>query len=335
MSMNRVLVTGGGGFIGQSLVRALVARNTEVVVLGRHPYPELQAIGVTCLQGDIRDAAAVDAAVRGCNTVFHVAAKAGIWGPRQEYFDINTRGTTNVLVACWHWNVPTLVYTSTPSVVFDRHDIAGGDESLPYASKPLCHYAASKIQAEQAVLAANSENLRTVAIRPHLVWGPGDRNLIPRLLERGRTKQLKIVGSGTNRVDITYIDNVVYAHLLAAENLQISGTAAGQAFFVGQQEPVVLWNWINALFERVGIAPVTCRVPFSLAYAAGAVMEAAYTALRKDEEPHMTRFVAHQLARSHWFSHKRLHEVLGYREQVSTQQGVEQLVNWLGCSQKI
>ncbi len=329
MITGKVVVTGGGGFIGKALVKALLAEGAHVIVIGRHPYPDLQEVGVSCLQGDIRDRGFLLRAFAGCTTVFHVAAKAGIWGPKSEYFAINTTGTENVINACLHNQVANLIYTSTPSVVFDRTSIEGGDESLPYARRPLCHYAASKIAAEQAVLDANGDQLRTVAIRPHLVWGPGDRNLIPRLLDRGRAGMLKIVGSGRNRVDIAYIDNVVDAHLLAAKNLREAGTAAGQAFFIGQKEPVVLWDWINELFVRENIPPVKKHVPFSLAYMVGGGLEMAATLTGKAEEPRMTRFLAYQLAHSHWFSHQKAEKILGYREKVTSQVGMERLNVWL------
>ncbi|MGD9947414.1 MAG: NAD-dependent epimerase/dehydratase family protein [Desulfobulbus sp.] len=329
MITGRVVVTGGGGFIGKALVKELVKQGGDVVVIGRNPYPDLQAMGVSCLQGDIRDLDFLYQAFAGCGTVFHVAAKAGIWGPKKEYFAINTIGTQNVISACLHNQVPNLIYTSTPSVVFDGEDIAGGDESLPYARNPLCHYAASKIAAEKAVLGINREQLRTVAIRPHLVWGPGDHHLIPRLLDRGREGALKKVGSGRNLVDIAFIDNVVHVHLLAAKNLQGEGTAVGQAFFIGQKEPVVLWKWINELFAQMGIDPVTSRVPFPLAYIVGGCLEVAATLTGRLEEPKMTRFLAHQLAHSHWFSHGRAENILGYKEKIASKVGMERLLAWL------
>ncbi len=333
-SMNRVLVTGGGGFIGLALVRELCRRGVEVVVLGRHRYPDAVAAGATCLQGDIRDPAVVSRAAAGCDTVFHVAAKAGIWGPFQEYFGINVTGTLNVLAACRKQGVQALVYTSTPSVVFDGHDLEGVDESVPYATKPLCHYATTKILAEQQVLQADSETLRTTAIRPHLVWGPGDTNLIPRLMARGREGSLRIVGKGSNMVDIAYIDNVVHAHLLAAENLHTTATAAGLAFFLGQQEPVSLWSWINELFVRMDVPEVTARLSLPKAKAVGWLLEKVYEVLQLEREPKMTRFLAEQLALSHWFSKDRATNLLGYREQVSTQQGVERLVHWLNAGKQ-
>ena len=327
--MRKAVVTGGGGFIGKALVQALVARGIDVAVVGRSRYPDLDALGVRCLQGDIRDQRFVDQAFAGCDTVFHAAAKAGVWGPRHEYFSINLEGTANVIASCRKNGVPRLVYTSTPSVVFAQHDLEGADESTPYATSPLCHYAASKILAEQKILGANGSALQTIAIRPHLVWGPGDHHLIPRLLTRGRERALKIIGTGGNRVDITYIDNVVHAHLLAADNLGSTGSAAGHAFFIGQKEPVVLWSWINALFARMEIPVVRKAVPFPVALTAGAVLEGLSATLGRSEEPRMTRFLAYQLAKSHWFSHRKAEQMLGYQPVVSTESGLDRLVAWL------
>ena len=327
--MNRVLVTGGGGFIGLALVQALCRQGVAVRVLGRHVYPAVRAAGADCMQGDISDLEVVTRAAAGCGTVFHVAAKAGIWGHFQEYYATNVLGTLNVLAACRKQNVGRCVYTSTPSVVFDGRSLEGADESLPYAEKTLCHYAATKILAEQQVLQANSDRLRTAAIRPHLVWGPGDTNLIPRLMARGRAGKLKIIGDGRNLVDIAYIDNVVHAHLLAAENLATTATAGGQAFFIGQQEPVNLWDWINALFDRMDVPQVIEKVSLGRAKTVGWLLEKVYSGLQISREPPLTRFLAEQLALSHWFSKDSAEKLLGYKEQVATGQGLECLALWL------
>ncbi|MCI5120285.1 MAG: NAD-dependent epimerase/dehydratase family protein [Candidatus Electrothrix sp. AUS4] len=324
-----VLVTGGGGFIGLALVQELCRQGRAVRVLGRHRYPAAEAAGAVSLLGDIRNLESVRRAVQGCDTVFHVAAKAGIWGPFHEYYSINVLGTLNVIAACQESGIGNLIYTSTPSVVFDGHDLQGADESLPYSSRPLCAYASTKILAEQQVLRNNSESLRTAAIRPHLVWGPGDTNLIPRLMARGRKQSLRIVGNGKNQVDIAYIDNVVHAHLLAAENLAGQGAAAGQAFFIGQQEPVQLWSWINELFARMEIPTVTSQLGLDAAKSIGWLLEKGYALLGKTQEPKMTRFLAEQLAMSHWFSKKKAETLLGYREKISTEVGMERLVRWL------
>jgi nucleoside-diphosphate-sugar epimerase len=252
-----------------------------------------------------------------------VAAKAGVWGKRSEYERVNVQGTLNCVQACRENSVPALVYTSTPSVVFDGRDINGGDETLAYARRPLCQYAVTKILAEQHVLTANSPALKTVAIRPHLVWGPGDPHLLPRLIARARAGRLKIIGNGLNRVDITYIDNVVEAHILAAQNLLESATAAGQAFFIGQEEPVYLWHWINTLLATAGLNRIEKRIPYQAAYLLGLALEGAYRFIRVSREPPMTRFVAQQLARSHWFNHEKAKKVLGFRDVVSIPEGMD------------
>ncbi|PIE55869.1 MAG: 3-beta hydroxysteroid dehydrogenase [Desulfobulbus propionicus] len=330
--MKNVLVTGGGGFIGQGIVRALLARGLRVAVFGRNRYPEIEALGAECIVGDLRDLEEVRQAVMGRDTVFHVAAKAGIWGASREYHDINVGGTVHVIRACQESGVAALVYTSTPSVVFAGKNIEGGEETLPYGRRPLCAYARTKIEAERLVLAASTAELRTTAIRPHLVWGPGDRHLIPRLLERGRNGQLRIVGDGGNRVDISYIENVVHLHLLAAESLHGDGAAAGEAFFIGQERAVNLWDWINTLFRRLDIAPVRRRVPLVIAYLAGWTLEGVYALARWQEEPKMTRFLALQLARSHWFDHSKAKRLLAYQEQVGMEEGLDRLVSWLQTS---
>ncbi len=327
--MQRVIVTGGGGFVGKAVVRLLMARGIGVTVIGRNDYPEVRQMGATVARGDIRDQQFLATVFRDHDTVFHVAAKAGIWGDYQDYFSINVQGTENVLAACRASGIRRVVYTSTPSVVFRGGDLAGVDEGAPYADRFLCHYAATKVLAEKMVLGANGRKLLTTALRPHLVWGPGDTNLIPRLLARGRSRQLKIVGAGENLVDISYIDNVATAHLLAAENLENSASAAGQAYFISQGEPVNLWRWINELFTRLGIPRVTSQVSFGKAYAAGFVFEKLYSLLGRSEEPPMTRFLAEQLAKSHWFSLEKARRDFGYRPEVSTAEGVDRLVAWL------
>jgi len=330
----KALVIGGGGFVGSAIVRQLVHKGHEVAVFGRNHYPNLEKFDVRQFQGDILDSDLLIRSMPGFDTVFHTAARAGIWGPKYEFEQTNVTGTRNVLGACFASSIETLVYTSTPSVVFNRSDLNGADETVPYARQYLCYYASSKAVAEQMVLASNSEVLKTCAIRPHLVWGPGDPHLIPRLVERGKKKQLKIVGNGCNLVDISYIDNVAESHILAAENLNSSATAAGNAYFISQGEPVNLWNWINELFASLGIEPVTRKVGFGSAYALGTLLEGIHMWFNMDKEPKMTRFLAEQLAKSHWFSIDKARRDLGYAPRVSTSSGLERVVEWLSATQK-
>ena len=327
--MRYAIVTGGGGFVGLALVKALRLMNIQVSVVGRHRYLEVEEVGGVCMVGDLRDGDFLKSAFAGADTVFHVAAKAGVWGDWQDYFGINVTGTENVIAACKHNNIPRLIYTSTPSVVFNQGHLCGVDETAPYATEVLCHYARSKIMAEILVLEANDLLLNTVALRPHLIWGPGDTNLIPRLLERGRKKQLKIVGDGTNMVDISYIDNVVDAHIKAAINLELYGTAAGEAFFISQGEPVNLWDWINELFIALNRPLVVRRVSFKTASFVGNVLELLYTFFRIKSEPKMTRFVAEQMAKSHWFSIDKAKDILRWHPQVSTSEGMNRMVKWI------
>lgn len=327
----KALVVGGGGFVGSAIVRQLVDTGIEVGVFGRNHYPHLEELAVRQFQGDMLDSDLLIRAMQGYDTVFHVAAKAGIWGAKNEFEQTNVIGTRNVLGACFASSVQSLIYTSTPSVVFNRRDLAGVDESIPYAARFLCYYASSKAMAEQMVLAANSEVLKTCAIRPHLVWGPGDPHLIPRLVERGKRQQLKIVGNGNNLVDITYIDNVADAHILAAENLNSSATASGNAYFISQGEPVNLWNWINNLFLRLGIEPVRKKIGFETAYAVGTLLEGIHLWFGMEKEPRMTRFLAEQLAKSHWFTINRARRDLGYVPRISTSEGLERVVKWFSA----
>ena len=324
--MNKVLITGGGGFVGSAIVRQLRARDISCTVVGRNNYPELAAIGVTCRAGNICDREFMRECCRGMDTVFHVASLAGIWGQWQDYYVTNVIGTENIIAGCRSARVTSLVYTSTPSVVFNQHSIHNGDESLPYADRFLCHYARSKVMAERLILAASDQHLRTCAIRPHLVWGPGDPHLIPRLIERGRKGQLRQVGAGDNLVDISYVDNVAHAHLLAADNLAGAGTAAGRAYFVSQGEPVNLWSWVNELFARLDIRPVHAKISYRAAYGIGALLEGFYGLAGRRQEPRMTRFLAQQLAKSHYFSIARAQHDLGYQPLVSTAQGMERVI---------
>lgn len=328
--MTTALVTGGGGFLGAAVVRQLVARGDEVRSLTRGFYPELAALGVRSFRGDLADAGTVRAAAEGCDIVFHVGAKAGVWGPAREYTATNIEGTHNVIAACRTHGIRRMVYTSTPSVVADRHGIEGGDESLPYALRHDSAYSASKAAAEQEVLAANDAELATVALRPHLIWGPGDTQLVPRILDRARRGRLRFVGGGTNLIDSTYIDNAAWAHLLAADRLHPGAGIAGRAFFISQGEPLPIRDLVNRILAAGGIAPVRSTIPFPVAYALGWLVEAAFAASGRRTEPPMTRFLARQLATAHWFDIGAARRELGYQPRVSIAEGLTLLGEHLG-----
>ncbi len=326
----RILVTGGGGFLGQALCRALRGRGYAVRSLQRGDYPALAAMGVDQVRADLADADAVDTACAGMDAVFHVAAKAGVWGSWQSYFDANVRGTDNVIAACRAQGVARLVHTSTPSVAHHGTvPVEGGNEqSAPYAERYLAHYPASKRLAEEAVLRANGEGLATVALRPRLIWGPGDNHLLPRLVERARAGRLRFVGGGHNRIDTTYIDNAAQAHLDAFDHLWPGSRCAGKAYFISNGEPRPLRDIVNGLLAAAGAPQVERSLPFGLAYGLGTLLEGAWALLRLSGEPPMTRFVAAQLATPHWYDIGAAERDFGYRPQVGIDEGLRRLSAW-------
>jgi len=321
----KALVTGGGGFLGGALVRRLVAEGASVRSLHRGAYPELDALGVSTVRGDVADLSVVRRAVAGCDVVFHVAAKAGISGRAAAYRATNVVGTRNVIAACLAAGVPRLVHTSTPSVVHAGADLVGADERLPYATHFSSPYPATKAIAERDVLRSNGPALATVALRPHLIWGPGDTQLVPRILERACRGRLRFVGDGRSLIDSTYVDNAVDAHLLAAAALGGARPAAGRAYFISQGEPLALMTLVNRILAGAGLPPVTATVPFPVAYAAGAVAEAVFAVLRREDDPPMTRFLARQLATAHWFDISAARRDLGYAPIVSIDEGLARL----------
>jgi nucleoside-diphosphate-sugar epimerase len=320
------LVTGGGGFLGRYIVEQLLARGDRVCIYSRGDYPDLAALGVEIRQGDLRDESAVLDATAGVDAVLHVAAQPGIWGPWKTYYEINTLGTQHVINACWKQGVEKLVYTSSPSVVYDGKPHLSADESLPYPTRYLCHYARSKALAEQAVLRANGERgLNTIALRPHLIWGPRDNHLVPRLIERARTGRLIRVGDGTNLISMSYVENAAAAHLQALEALRPDSACAGKAYFINEAQPVRLWDWINQLLELAGLPPVRRSISPVMAWAAGGVCEAVYTLLRMKSDPPMTRFLASQLSRTHVYSIANAQRDFRYTPIVSFAEGMHRI----------
>lgn len=334
-----VFITGASGFIGGKIAERFLVRGRPVRVLARRPLPELERLGAQLVRGDLHDPAALAAGCAGAEAVFHVAGRVGVWGPREEFFRVNVEGTRHVLAAARAARVPRLVYTSSPSVVFNGGDLAGVDESAPLCTRAPCAYPTSKAAAERLVAEAHSRDLATVALRPHLVWGPGDRNVVPRVLALARRGKLKIVGAGRNLVDCTHITNVVDAHLQAEAALAmcnpLNGTSAdaggagrvgGKAYFITNDEPVVLWDWINELLRGLDLPPITQHVSLGTAYRVGAVLEAAWRWLPLKGEPPMTRFVAKELATDHWFRIDAAKRDLGYAPRVTMADGTRHLI---------
>lgn len=321
----RALVTGGGGFLGRAIVTRLLKRGLAVRSFARGEYPDLALLGVEVTRGDLDDAAAVRRACEGCDIVFHAAARPGVWGDYADYYRTNFLGTVNVVEACRAAGVPRLVYTSSPSVVFHGGDMENASESVPYPAHFEAAYPETKSMAERYVLRANGVALSTTALRPHLIWGPGDNHLIPRIVARARAGRLRRVGDNRNRVDTIFIDNAADAHLQAAERLGPGAPVAGRAYFISQGEPQPLWDIVDRILRAAGEPPLTKSVSARAAWAAGGLLELVYSTFSLAGEPMMTRFVAHELSTAHWFDLTAARRDFGFAPAVSLDEGFERL----------
>jgi 2-alkyl-3-oxoalkanoate reductase len=320
----KILVTGGGGFLGSAICRRLLQRGDEVVAFQRGAAAELRNIGVHIHRGDISDAAALFDAARGCSAVIHTAAKAGIWGVAADYQRCNVAGTQNVLAICRNLAIHYLVHTSSPSIVHGDADIEGGDESLPISSHFLSPYPATKAQAERLVLAANDGAVKTTALRPHLVWGPGDPHILPRLAARVRRGRLAL--PGVNKlIDTVFVENAALAHVLALSELQGRARCAGKAYFISNDEPLPQGEIIQRLLGTIGISVTIRPVPAWLARTAGTLCETAWPLLGLKSEPPVTRFTANQLTTAHWYDISAAKRDMAYRPEFTIAQGLDAL----------
>jgi nucleoside-diphosphate-sugar epimerase len=275
-------------------------------------------------QGDICDISDVKQAAEGCEAVIHTAGKAGIWGKSGDFFRINVDGTRNVLASCRELGIAYLVHTSSPSIVHSGGDVSGADESLPIADHFPAPYPASKAEAEKRVIAANDEKLKTVALRPHLIWGPGDPHILPRLVEKSKGGSLALPGPD-KLVDTIFVENAAQAHVLALRELQQAGRCAGKPYFVTNNEPLPQGEIIRKLLAAVGVEVNIRAVPVGLARFAGAVCESAWRTLRLDSEPPVTRFSVEQLATAHWYDTSAAKEDFEYEPEISIAEGLERL----------
>jgi len=321
----KALITGGGGFLGLAIGRKLRAQGVSVRSFSRHEHPALSGLGIEHRSGDLANAEAVVGAARGCDVIFHVAAKAGVWGPYKEYYQANVEGTENIIQACLKLGIRRLVHTSSPSVVFNGQDMEGVDESVPYPAHFEAFYPETKALAEQRIRAANSPRLTTVALRPLLIWGPGDNHLLPRLAQRARAGQLRRIGHRNTRVDTVHVDNAADAHLLAAQRATPDSAAAGQVYFISQDEPVDTWWMVNQLLAAVGAPAVTRSIPAPAALALAWIFETVHRLAHRPGEPRLTRFVVRELCTSHWFNITAAQRDLGYRPAIAIPQGLTNL----------
>jgi 2-alkyl-3-oxoalkanoate reductase len=323
------LVTGGGGFLGRYIVEQLLARGDAVTVFARGGYPDLLSAGARLIRGDLCDRDAVVRAVEGVDIVYHVAAKAGVWGRFEDFCAVNVTGTEHVIAACRAHGIRKLVYTSSPSVVFDGTDQKGVDECVPYPTEYESPYPETKAAAEQHVIAANDGDLLTVSLRPHLIFGPRDNHLLPGLIARARKGLVPQVGDGHNQVDLTYVEDAARAHLLAADALAPGTPVAGGVYFISQDEPVMLWPWVRELLAALDLPPIRLRVSLPAARALGGAAATIYKRLRLSQEPPLTPFLASELAQSHYFDISRAKAELGYQPALTMAEATARTVAWL------
>ena len=321
---SKILLTGGGGFLGRYIAKALLERGYQVVSFSRKRYHFLDDLGVVSYQGDLCNIDQIIEAGSGCLGVIHTAALAGIWGKHNDYMVTNYQGTCNVIEAARRLNIKQLIYTSSPSVAFDGRDIQGLNEGIPYAKKFFCSYSYTKRLAEEAVLAANSNDMQTLALRPHLIWGPDDPHFLPRLLQRSKEGKLFRVGHLSNLVDVIYVENAAAAHVDALKTMALNPNLGGKAYFLGQEKPVKLWKFIDQLLVAGGQKPLKSKsIPFPVAFALGYIFELIYKATGAFyRDPPMTRFLALQLSKSHYFNHDRAKRDFAYKVRVSTDEGL-------------
>ena len=320
----KTLVTGGGGFLGSSICRKLLSLGHEVVAFQRSAASHLAAPGISIFRGDVTDRSDLLKAADNCDAIIHTAGKAGIWGDRVQYWRINVEGTSNVIRVCREMSIPNLVYTSSPSVVHSASDIEGGDESMPIAKHFTAHYPATKALAEEIVLASNRDDLQTVALRPHLIWGPGDPHILPRLASKVRGGKLMLPGP-KKMIDTIFVENAALAHVLALQELQGTARCAGKPYFITNNEPLPLGEIVHKLLAAVGVDVRILAVPTGLARVVGALCEISWRILPLAGEPPVTRFTVDQMGTAHWFDTSAAERDFNYRPEVSITEGLEEL----------
>ena len=327
----KIIITGGTGFLGSSLTKNLLKAGHEVHTISRRPLIKTKFQSENSHHTfDLTKDTLPHSLLSGTDVFFHVAAKAGVWGNYSQFYNANVLATEKILTACQSANIPRFIYTSTPSVVFSAKSIRHGDESLTYGNTGFSPYAETKSIAERKVLKANEMGkFQTLALRPHLVWGKNDPHLLPRVIKRHKKGNLRIIGSGQNKVDLTHIDNVTHAHVCAMKAMVKNKNLGGNPYFIGQDEPIILWEWLNEVFRLINLQPIKQKISFRNAFLVGSTMEGIWKVLGIKKEPPMTRFVAGQLAHDHWFSIESARKDLGYSPIKNMEEALEELIPWL------
>jgi len=321
-------VTGGSGFLGKEIISMLLNFGcSNIISIARNPQHNFAGTKVKTISADITDLESFSKYFNGVDVVFHTAAKAAIWGKYEEFYNINTLGTENIINACINNNVPVLIYTSSPSVVSSGANLENVNESIPYPEKFYSYYAQTKALAEQKIL-KQKDNLKTISLRPHLIWGANDPHILPRIIKKSQSGKLIKVGGGRNIVDLTYIANAAFAHLLAADALFTNQKLSGKAYFITDDSPVNLWDWINHFLLEIGLNKINKSISSKKAFIAGKIFEAFYSLFNLRSEPPITAFSALQLSHSHYFDISAAKKDLGYHTAIDSDKAFQTTVDF-------
>jgi nucleoside-diphosphate-sugar epimerase len=318
----KLLVTGASGYLGGAVAQELVRQGHDVRTLQRRPSG---VVGAVDLLGDVTDAARVRSALHGVEAVVHLAAKVSLAGASAEFDAVNVEGTRTLLTEAREAGVRRIVHISSPSVAHAGASLVGDGTGAADPERARGDYARTKAEGERLALAADAPGFAVVAVRPHLVWGPGDPQLVGRIVERARKRRLPLIGSGAALIDTTYIDNAVSAIVAALERAEV---VHGQAYVVTNGEPRAVAELLTGICLACAAPAPTWSVPAPVARGAGSVVEAVWRIRPGRDEPPMTRFLAEQLSTAHWFDQRRVREDLRWSPSVTIDEGLARLAAW-------
>lgn len=317
----KVLVTGASGFLGRAVATRIADAGHEVTTLQRRPSG---VTGARDIAGSVTDPSIVRTAVEGQDAVVHLAAKVSLAGDPAEFTRVNIDGTRELLEAATAAGVTRFVQVSSPSVAHVGHALVGVGAERADPEGTHGHYARTKAAGELLALSYDAPGFAVVAVRPHLVWGPGDPQLVARIVDRARRRRLPILDKGAALIDSTYVDNAADAMLAALERAQ---EAHGRALVITNGEPRPVAELLGGMCRAAGVPAPSWSVPSSVARAAGSVVERIWAWRRREDEPPMTRFLAEQLSTAHWFDQRETREILNWEPRVSIDEGLARLAD--------
>lgn len=318
--LGKCLITGVSGFVGKALAKRLVELGYKVIGISRRDVPELKELGVEILSVDITSSKINPTIFKDVKTVFHVAAKVDMWGKWSEFYETNFLSTQRLLLLAKEAGVKNFIYTSSPSVIADGTGLKGVNESYPYPKKFHAHYPHTKALAEKLVLSKHTDNFRTIALRPHLIFGPNDTGLTPTIIDKAKKGDLMIVGGGKNLVDFTFIDDCVEAHIQAAKALDNKVEVGGQPYFISQGDPYPLWKWVDRVLELHGVSKLNKKISFKVAYSVASILEVL--SIITGKAPKLSKFLVQEMATDHYFCIDSARKNLDYSPRFTVEEAI-------------